>query len=92
VVPNGEVIDERLFPPNITKGLLSSGLDTTPVHTVEVSQPQARPDATLIENMERQLIEASLLRHKNKQQAADELGIGIATLYRKVKKYGLQVT
>jgi transcriptional regulator with PAS, ATPase and Fis domain len=42
--------------------------------------------------MERQLIEASLLRHKNKQQAADELGIGIATLYRKVKKYGLQVT
>ena len=91
VVPNGEVIDERLLPPNITKGLIASGFDT-PVPTVEVAQPQTRTDATLIENMERQLIEASLLRHKNKQQAADELGIGIATLYRKVKKYGLQVT
>ena len=91
VVPNGEVIDERLFPPNITKGLLSSGFDT-PAQKADVPQPQTRTDATLIENMERQLIEASLLRHKNKQQAADELGIGIATLYRKVKKYGLQVT
>jgi len=91
VVPNGEVIDERLFPPNITKGLLSSGFDT-PAQKIDVPQPQTRTDTTLIENMERQLIEASLLRHKNKQQAADELGIGIATLYRKVKKYGLQVT
>jgi transcriptional regulator with PAS, ATPase and Fis domain len=91
VVPNGEVIDERLFPPNITKGLLSNSADS-PVQAVEVPQAQARPDTTLIENMERQLIEASLLRHKNKQQAADELGIGIATLYRKVKKYGLQVS
>ena len=91
VVPNGEVIDERLFPPNITKGLVSSGFDT-PAQNVGVPQPYARMDVTLIENMERQLIEASLMRHKNKQQAADELGIGIATLYRKVKKYGLQLT
>jgi transcriptional regulator with PAS, ATPase and Fis domain len=58
---------------------------------VEVSQTHNPMDSTLIENMERQLIEASLLRHQNKQQAADELGIGIATLYRKVKKYAIQV-
>ena len=90
VVPNGEVIDERLFPPNITKGLLSSG-PVSPVQSVEVSQTHNPTDSTLIENMERQLIEASLLRHQNKQQAADELGIGIATLYRKVKKYAIQI-
>jgi transcriptional regulator with PAS, ATPase and Fis domain len=41
--------------------------------------------------MERQMIEEALLRHKNKKAAADELGIGIATLYRKINKYGAKL-
>jgi transcriptional regulator with PAS, ATPase and Fis domain len=89
VVPDGEVIDERLLPPSIAKGLLSDD-PVSSVQTMEVARPHSLGESTLIENMERQLIEASLLRHRNKQQAADELGIGIATLYRKVKKYGFR--
>lgn len=47
-----------------------------------------------LEEMERDLIKRSLNVYgnnvKGKQQAADALGIGIATLYRKIKKYGLE--
>ncbi len=46
---------------------------------------------TALEEMEKQMIREALSRHSNKKQAADELGIGIATLYRKIKKYELQV-
>jgi transcriptional regulator with PAS, ATPase and Fis domain len=83
VVPNGEVIDERLLPPSIAKGLKTD-------RSVPPKATQAAAPADL-ENMERQMIELSLQRHKNKKRAADELGIGIATLYRKVKKYGIQI-
>jgi transcriptional regulator with PAS, ATPase and Fis domain len=47
----------------------------------------ASASITVLENMERQMIEEALLRHKNKKAAADELGIGIATLYRKINRY-----
>ena len=40
--------------------------------------------------MERRAIEEALLRHKSKKQVGDELGIGIATLYRKLKQYGFK--
>ena len=47
-----------------------------------------------LEEIERYLIKRSLNVYgnnvKGKQQAADALGIGIATLYRKIKKYGLE--
>ena len=46
-----------------------------------------------LEEMERDLIERALLMYGNsvaaKQKVAEVLGIGIATLYRKMKKYGL---
>jgi transcriptional regulator with PAS, ATPase and Fis domain len=90
VVPNGEVIDESLLPPNITNGLRprpSTGSGTV-IESIRVCDENA--SITVIENMERQMIEEALLRHKNKKMAADELGIGIATLYRKINKYGVK--
>ncbi|WP_428997510.1 helix-turn-helix domain-containing protein [Pseudomonas aeruginosa] len=39
--------------------------------------------------MEKQMIREALSRHNSKKEVADELGIGIATLYRKIKKYEL---
>lgn len=44
-----------------------------------------------LENMEKQVIEETLLRLGNKKLAAQALGIGIATLYRKIKKYEIAV-
>jgi transcriptional regulator with PAS, ATPase and Fis domain len=51
--------------------------------------PGEEESVTALEEMERQMIREALTRHSNKKQAADELGIGIATLYRKIKKYEL---
>ncbi|MNR07382.1 Bacterial regulatory protein, Fis family [compost metagenome] len=42
-----------------------------------------------LESMEKQMIEETLLRLGNKKLAAQALGIGIATLYRKIKKYDI---
>ena len=84
VVPSGEVIDSTLLPPN----LLNNG--TT--EQSEVSEaPLSLDDAggTALEEMEKQMIREALSRHNSKKQVADELGIGIATLYRKIKKYEL---
>lgn len=51
-------------------------------------------DLVPLEKMEKDLIERALALYGNsvtgKQQAADALGIGIATLYRKIKKYSLE--
>ena len=86
VVPSGEIIDMTLLPPNL-------------VSSSEVMQPEpakgaapaasAEENVTALEEMERQMIREALSRYSNKKQAADELGIGIATLYRKIKKYSL---
>nr|VUD30327.1 sigma-54-dependent transcriptional regulator YgeV [Raoultella sp. NCTC 9187] len=54
-----------------------------------MSMPGEEESVTALEEMERQMIREALTRHSNKKQAADELGIGIATLYRKIKKYEL---
>ena len=46
-----------------------------------------------LEDMERYAIQRALKKYGNhyegKQKAAHTLGIGVATLYRKMKKYGL---
>ncbi|USE37719.1 helix-turn-helix domain-containing protein [Endozoicomonas sp. SCSIO W0465] len=43
--------------------------------------------------MEKHLVSRALrsfCKNEGKQRVADELGIGIATLYRKIKKYDLE--
>ncbi|BBQ53113.1 sigma 54-interacting transcriptional regulator [Aeromonas jandaei] len=49
------------------------------------------PGESGLESMEKQMIEETLQRLGNKKLAAQALGIGIATLYRKIKKYDIAV-
>lgn len=87
VVPSGEVIDSTLLPPN----LINNGKAPESVETVAHAAQLLSEDTggTALEEMEKQMIREALSRHSNKKQVADELGIGIATLYRKIKKYEL---
>lgn len=85
VAPSGEVIDMSLLPPN----LLSSSDIIEPGTPGAAAPASAEESVTALEEMERQMIREALSRYSNKKQAADELGIGIATLYRKIKKYDL---
>lgn len=90
VVPSGEVIDLSLLPPN----LVSSGKTGEREGASGTTGGRAAKEeegVTGLEEMERQMIRDALSRYSNKKQAADELGIGIATLYRKIKKYELTV-
>ncbi|MDL5803936.1 sigma-54-dependent Fis family transcriptional regulator [Escherichia coli] len=87
VVPSGEVIDSTLLPPN----LLNNGT-TEQSDVIEASEAHLSLDdagGTALEEMEKQMIREALSRHNSKKEVADELGIGIATLYRKIKKYEL---
>lgn len=87
VVPSGEVIDASLLPPNLICSGKTTGRDASlPGEMVEVKEEEG---STALEAMEKQMIRDALTRYSNKKQAADELGIGIATLYRKIKKYEL---
>ncbi len=86
VVPSGEVIDVSLLPPDLT-GDSKLPLRDTPAPAFSTHQEE--DGVTALEEMEKQMIREALSRFSNKKQAADELGIGIATLYRKIKKYEL---
>ncbi len=87
VVPSGEVIDASLLPPNLMNGVKLADTDMDAVFSIA---PKGEENGgTALEEMEKQMIREALSRHSNKKQAADELGIGIATLYRKIKKYEL---
>lgn len=71
----------------ITQKLLPSSLG--PQETVSC------PDMTLtLDELEKRAVARALERFgstaQGKQQAAEALGIGQATLYRKIKKYGLE--
>ncbi|MEA0520196.1 sigma-54-dependent Fis family transcriptional regulator [Escherichia coli] len=87
VVPSGEVIDSTLLPPNLLNNGTTEQSDVTEVSEAHLSLDDA--DGTALEEMEKQMIREALSRHNSKKQVADELGIGIATLYRKIKKYEL---
>ncbi|ENH18681.1 bacterial regulatory, Fis family protein [Escherichia coli P0302308.14] len=87
VVPSGEVIDSTLLPPNLLNNGTTEQSDVTEVSEAPLSLDDA--GGTALEEMEKQMIREALSRHNSKKQVADELGIGIATLYRKIKKYEL---
>lgn len=87
VVPSGEVIDSTLLPPNLLNNGTTEQSDVTEVSEAHLSLDDA--GSTALEEMEKQMIREALSRHNSKKQVADELGIGIATLYRKIKKYEL---
>ncbi|MEB6763526.1 sigma-54-dependent Fis family transcriptional regulator [Escherichia coli] len=87
VVPSGEVIDSTLLPPNLLNNGTTEQSDVTEVTEAHLSLDDA--GGTAMEEMEKQMIREALSRHNSKKQVADELGIGIATLYRKIKKYEL---
>ncbi|TZA74596.1 sigma-54-dependent transcriptional regulator [Escherichia coli] len=87
VVPSGEVIDSTLLPPNLLNNGTTEQSDVTEVTEAHLSLDDA--GGTALEEMEKQMIREALSRHNSKKQVADELGIGIATLYRKNKKYEL---
>lgn len=86
VVPSGEVIDLSLLPPNL---ISSDKLPDYEKAVVSIREQKEAEGGTALEEMEKQMIREALSRYSNKKQAADELGIGIATLYRKIKKYQL---
>lgn len=87
VVPSGEVIDSTLLPPNLLNNGTTEQSDVTEVSEAHLALADA--GGTALEEMEKQMIREALSRHNSKKQVADELGIGIATLYRKIKKYEL---
>ena len=81
------MIDASLLPPNLICSGKTAGRDASlPGEMAEVKEEEG---STALEAMEKQMIRDALTRYSNKKQAADELGIGIATLYRKIKKYEL---
>ena len=87
VVPSGEVIDSTLLPPNLLNNGTTEQSDVTEVNEAHLALDDA--GGTALEEMEKQMIREALSRHNSKKQVADELGIGIATLYRTIKKYEL---
>lgn len=87
VVPSDEVIDSTLLPPNLLNNGTTEQSDVTEVSEAHLSLDDA--GGTALEEMEKQMIREALSRHNSKKLVADELGIGIATLYRKIKKYEL---
>ncbi len=87
VVPSGEIIDLTLLPPNLISYGKTAERELAVPASVSVRQDEAA--VTALGEMERQMIREALSRYRNKKQAAEELGIGIATLYRKIKKYEL---
>ncbi|WP_447535302.1 sigma 54-interacting transcriptional regulator [Escherichia coli] len=87
VVPSGEVIDSTLLPPNLLNNGTTEQSDVTEVSEAHLSLDDA--GGTALEEMEKQMIREALSRHNSKKEVADELGIGIVTLYRKIKKYEL---
>ena len=81
VVPEGDLIDVDLLPPYFEQARSGQRAETISSDDCSMS----------LEEMEKIRIEDAINRLSNRKLVAEELGIGIATLYRKIKKYGLSV-
>lgn len=81
ILPEGGKIDTDLLPPHIQ--MLQAQRPSAP------SLVQDHANMSL-ESMEKQKIEEAINRLGNRKLVAQELGIGIATLYRKIKKYEIK--
>ncbi|MBV4368416.1 sigma 54-interacting transcriptional regulator [Erwinia phyllosphaerae] len=87
IIPEGEIIDSALLPPlfhtHSRSGITENKKETR-------TEERHEEEGTKLKSVEKSLIEEALQRTRNKKQIAEELGIGVATLYRKIKKYGLR--
>ena len=79
ILPEGEQIDTDLLPPNLQ----------TKMHKAVPSIMPENSSGMTLESMEKLRIEDAISRLSSRKLVAEELDIGIATLYRKLKKYGL---
>lgn len=79
IVPEGDVIDEDLLPPYFAQVAVQQKNNSILNDTGNMS----------LEDIEKIKIKECLERLGNRNVVAQELGIGIATLYRKIKKYQL---
>ncbi|MCX4247435.1 sigma-54-dependent transcriptional regulator [Paraliomyxa miuraensis] len=81
--------DDRIMPEHLVMpGAARPGAATAPPTTTPSTVPAA-PGRTLAE-LEREAIEQALARHDgNRRRAAEQLGIGVRTLYDKLKRYEL---
>lgn len=81
IVPTGSIIDRAMLPPSF---------HSCPVILPTATRKNTASNGANLKSIERTLIEEALIRQTNKRLIAEELGIGVATLYRKIKKYGLE--
>ena len=87
IIAEGEEVDFA----SVTKVMDNDG-DEKPEKPLEPDKPDAAIDHKSFENGEREIILAALRKTTyNKRRTADLLGIDNSTLWRKMKKYGIQV-
>lgn len=79
ILPDGEKIDIDLLPPHFQKTINETH-----------SNIAKESVAMSLEEIEKLQIEDAIRRLSSRKLVAQELDIGIATLYRKIKKYGLK--
>lgn len=92
IVADGGVIDSSLLPPlfHAFQNDHKKPQQRTLMAVTGDAPPGAAEEAAAdLKSVEKSMIEEALHRTRNKKQVAGELGIGVATLYRKIKKYGL---
>ncbi|MGF1764851.1 sigma 54-interacting transcriptional regulator [Aliivibrio kagoshimensis] len=89
IVPDGDQIDVDLLPPYLEIAMQKTSETSSGTAASPVSQLHFDDNNISLEEMEKIRIEEAITRLDSRKQVADELGIGIATLYRKLKKYEL---